>query len=98
MKMLRDESQARRWCGNLREIAEHRIETMFDVKSKKGEELTRQLLELCGRIVEILPLGDPEGSFDWEEVRWKILPRDKTFELLKLAQEIHRIREELDNL
>jgi len=71
---------------------------MSEVKNKKGHELTKRLLELSGRIVEILPLGDPDGSFDWEEVQQKILPKEETAELLRLTQEIHRVREELDNL
>jgi hypothetical protein len=71
---------------------------MSEVKNKKGHELTKQLLELSGRIAEILPLSDPDGSFNWEEVQQRILPKEKTAELLRLTQEIHRVREELDNL
>ncbi|MGB7062716.1 MAG: hypothetical protein WBF13_10265 [Candidatus Zixiibacteriota bacterium] len=38
---------------------------------EKGEELAKRLLELSGNVTDILPLGDPEGWYDWQIVREK---------------------------
>lgn len=65
---------------------------------QRGKELAKRLLELTGRITDILPLGDPDGWYDWKIVRQKILTKEKAAELARLAQEIQAVRDELDKL
>jgi hypothetical protein len=67
-------------------------------KVERGLELSKQLLELSDEIVGILPLGDPGRSFDWKKVKEKILTKEDAAELVRLASEIQKVREELDRL
>jgi hypothetical protein len=67
-------------------------------RTAKGLELTKQLLELSGKVIGILPLGDPCESFNWELFKQKTLTKEDTTELMRLAQEIKKVREQLDNL
>ena len=66
--------------------------------NKRGKELAKRLLELSGGVIDILPLGDPEGWFDWRIVKQKTLTKEKAADLVRLAQEIREVREELDTL
>jgi hypothetical protein len=67
-------------------------------KVERGLELSKQLLELSDEIIGILPLGDPGRSFDWKMVKEKILTKEDAAELVRLAGEIQKVREELDRL
>jgi len=67
-------------------------------KVEKGLELSKRLLELSDEIIGILPLGDPGRSFDWKMVKEKILTKEDAIELVRLASEIQKVREELDRL
>lgn len=71
---------------------------MSKYRTAKGRELTKRLLELSNMVLGILPLGDPCESFNWELVKQKILTKEDTAELMRLAQEIRKIREQLDSL
>jgi len=71
---------------------------MPEQKIERGLELSRQLLELSDEILGILPLGDPGRSFDWRVVRDKILTKEEVAQLVRLAGEIQRVRDELDRL
>ena len=71
---------------------------MPEQKVERGLELSRRLLELSEEIIGILPLGDPGRSFDWRVVRDKILTKEDAAELVRLAEEIRKVREELDRL
>ena len=71
---------------------------MPEQKIERGLELSRQLLELSDEIIGILPLGDPGRSFDWRVVRDKILTKEEVAQLVRLAGEIQRVRDELDRL
>ena len=71
---------------------------MAEDVDKRGKELARKLLELSGEVTDILPLGDPDGWYDWRIVKQKTLTKEKAAELVRLAQEIREVREELDTL
>lgn len=71
---------------------------MSEHRMVKGIELTKQLLELSDKVIGILPLGDPSKSFNWELFKQKILTKEDTTELVRLAQEIQKVREQLDDL
>ena len=71
---------------------------MLDDMDRKGFELAKRLLELCERVLEILPLGTSLESYDWKVVRQKIVTKQDAAELLRLAQEIQEVRGELDKL
>ncbi|MGB2768900.1 MAG: hypothetical protein WBC88_04155 [Candidatus Zixiibacteriota bacterium] len=71
---------------------------MAEDVDNRGKELARKRLELSGKVVDILPLCDPDGWYDWKIVRQKILTKEKAAELVRLAQEIQEVREELDAL
>jgi hypothetical protein len=71
---------------------------MSDDVEKRGKELAKRLLELSVKVADLLPLGDPDGWYDWKIVRQKILTKEKAAELSRLAQEIQKVREELDKL
>lgn len=71
---------------------------MVEDVDKRGKELAKRLLELSGGVIDILPLGDPDGWFDWRIVKQKTLTKEKAAELVRLAQEIQEVRDELDTL
>jgi hypothetical protein len=71
---------------------------MAEDVEKRGKELAKRLLELSGEVTDILPLGDPDGWYDWRIVKQKTLTKEKAAVLVRLAQEIQEVRNELDNL
>jgi HEPN domain-containing protein len=71
---------------------------VLDDTDRKGFELAKRLLELCEKVLGILPLGAFLESHDWKVVRQKIVTKEDATELLGLAQEIQKLREELDKL
>ena len=71
---------------------------MLDDTDRKGLELAKRLLELCEKVSGILPLGASLESYDWKVVRQKIVTKEDAAELLGLAQEIQKLREDLDKL
>jgi hypothetical protein len=79
-------------------MSQRRRKAVSEHERKKCFELAKQLLELSDKVIGILPLGDPNKSFDWEKVKMKILTKDDTAELMRLAREIQKVREELDKM